>query len=67
MGLDIYFVVRCPVPAGAQLHVWYSPFYAQKLRHTLTLDPTVAPLAGAPEVVLIRPPPEGEPTLQVTD
>ena len=38
MGDDIYFVVRRAVSAGEPLHVWYAPFYAAKLRHTLTSD-----------------------------
>ena len=54
MGDDIYFVVRRAVPAGTPLHVWYAPFYAAKLRHTLTSDLLAPPDSDVTEVVLIR-------------
>ncbi|XP_037082037.1 PR domain zinc finger protein 15-like [Pollicipes pollicipes] len=54
MGQDIYYLVRRAVPAGSELRVWYSPFYAQKLRHTLAVGVPGQPPPDVTEVVLIR-------------
>ncbi|XP_043225593.1 zinc finger protein 672-like [Amphibalanus amphitrite] len=54
IGDDIFYVVRRAVSAGTPLHVWYAPFYAAKLRHSLTSDLLAPADSDVTEVVLIR-------------